>query len=205
MQSKNHWEKVYSTRPETEVSWFQQHARRSIKLIRKYMPDKTSSIIDVGGGASTLVDDLLEAGYRNLSVLDLSNEALAKSRSRLGEMASQVNWIAADVTQASLPAREFDVWHDRAVFHFLTSEQERHAYKQQVLDSVKPDALVIIATFAEDGPESCSGLPVMRYNADQLHAELGKSFLMLGHEYELHQTPWKKEQRFIYCYYRKLG
>ena len=116
-----------------------------------------------------------------------------------------MKWIVADITRAPLPEKEFDIWHDRAVFHFLTSEQERHAYKQQLLDSVKPDALVIIATFAEDGPESCSGLPVMRYNADQLHAELGKSFLMLGHEYELHQTPWKKEQRFIYCYYRKLG
>jgi ubiquinone/menaquinone biosynthesis C-methylase UbiE len=204
MQSKKHWENVYATKPAKELSWFQQHARRSLKLIQKYKPEKAPSIIDVGGGASTLVDDLLENGYSKVSVLDLSDEALAKSRSRLGEMSSHVNWIVADVTQASLPAHGFDVWHDRAVFHFLTSEQERHAYVQQVRSAVKPGGLVIVATFAEDGPETCSGLPVKRYSASQLHAEFGERFLMLGYEHESHHTPWGKEQRFVYCCCRKL-
>ena len=204
MQSRKHWENVYSTKSENELSWFQQHARLSMKLIHQYAPEKTSSIIDVGGGASTLVDDLLGNGYSNISVLDLSDKALTKSRLRLGKISSHVKWIVADVTQASLPAHGFDVWHDRAVFHFLNSEEERHAYVQAVLDAVKPGGLVIIATFAEDGPTSCSGLAVSRYSASQLHAEFGEAFQMLGHEKESHHTPLGKEQKFVYCCFRKL-
>lgn len=205
MQSREHWENVYTSIPENEVSWFQQHAQRSIKLIRKHKPEKASSIIDVGGGASTLVDDLLEYGYSKVSVLDLSQKALAKSRLRLGAMASKVNWITANITRATLPENEFDVWHDRAVFHFLTSKEERLAYVKQVQSAVKPASLVVVATFAEDGPESCSGLPVNRYSASALRTEFGELFVMLDHEHETHLTPSGKEQRFVYCCFKRIG
>lgn len=195
---------MYSTKSESELSWFQQHALTSTKLIERYKPEKTASIIDVGGGASTLVDGLLTNGYQNINVLDLSNAALSKSRSRLEGKSSEVKWIVADVTDAALPADEFDVWHDRAVFHFLTSHEERQAYIKNVLRSVTKDGLVIVATFAKDGPKFCSGLPVRRYSASQLHAEFGDSFLLLGEERDTHRTPLGKAQKFVYCCFRKL-
>lgn len=204
MQSKNHWEHIYTTRDTHSVSWFQEHAELSLKLIKQADTPADASIIDVGGGASTLVDDLLDSGYKNITVLDLSGAALATARARLGNAASKVQWIEANILEADLPAQAYDVWHDRAVFHFLTSEEERHAYVQIVLKAVKPGGLVIVATFATDGPEKCSGLPVMRYNPDQLHAEFGAPFLLLGHEQESHNTPQGNEQKFVYCFCRKL-
>ena len=204
MQTKNHWEKVYSTRAEDEVSWFQAHAELSLKLIRDSGIPCTASIIDVGGGASKLVDDLLDSGYQNLTVLDLSVTALAKAKARLGSQASKVCWLEANVTEAELPKHGYDIWHDRAVFHFLNSEQERHAYVHAILRAVKPGGLVIVATFAEDGPTSCSGLPVKRYSANELHAEFGEPFQLLGHEKESHHTPGGIEQKFVYCFCRKL-
>jgi len=204
MQPKDHWEKVYSTKAADEVSWFQEHAELSLKLIRDADVPSTASIIDVGGGASTLVDDLLANGYRNVTVLDLSAAALATAKTRLGSNAASVRWLEANVIEAALPERSFDVWHDRAVFHFLTSEEDRHAYVRQVLHAVKPGGLVIVATFAEDGPEKCSGLPVMRYGSSELHAEFGEPFLLLGHEKESHHTPGGIEQKFVYCFCRKL-
>ncbi len=204
MQTKNHWEKVYSNRAEDEVSWFQEHAELSLKLIRDSGAACTASIIDVGGGASTLVDDLLGSGYRNLTVLDLSSAALAKAKARLGNQASSVCWLEANVTETELPKHSYDIWHDRAVFHFLNSVEERHAYVQAVLRSVKPGGLVIVATFAEDGPSRCSGLPVKRYSADELHAEFGEPFQLLGHEKESHLTPGGIEQKFVYCFCRKM-
>ncbi len=204
MQTKNHWEKVYSNRAEDEVSWFQEHAELSLKLIRDSGAACTASIIDVGGGASTLVDDLLGSGYRNLTVLDLSSAALAKAKARLGSQASSVCWLEANVTETELPKHSYDIWHDRAVFHFLNSVEERHAYVQAVLRAVKPGGLVIVATFAEDGPSSCSGLPVKRYSADELHTEFGEPFQLLGHEKESHLTPGGIEQKFVYCFCRKM-
>ena len=204
MQAKEHWENVYSTKASDEVSWFQEHAALSLQLIRDAEVPCSAAIIDVGGGASTLVDDLLAKGYRRLSVLDLSAAALSKAKARLGERAADVQWLVADVLEAQLPSAAYDVWHDRAVFHFLTTAEQRHAYVQAVLRAVKPGGLVIVATFAEDGPEKCSGLPVMRYNADQLHAEFGQPFLLLGHEQESHHTPGGNEQKFVYCFCRKL-
>lgn len=205
MESKQHWEQVYATRAANEVSWFQEHAALSLKLIRNAGVPTSASIIDVGGGASTLVDDLLAAGYGNVSVLDLSAAALAAARSRLGSRSAAVRWIEANVLEFDFPRHGYDVWHDRAVFHFLTGEAERHAYVRVVLRAVKPGGLVIVATFAEDGPTQCSGLPVMRYSADGLHAEFGEPFLLLGHERESHHTPTGREQKFVYCFCRKLA
>ncbi|BAJ00669.1 class I SAM-dependent methyltransferase [Shewanella violacea] len=204
MQSKAHWEKVYSSKDEAEVSWFQEHAKLSLKLIQNSAVNKNASIIDVGGGASTLVDDLLGNGYRNLTVLDLSAAALAKAQNRLGEQASNVTWLEANVIEAQYPHHGYDVWHDRAVFHFLNTLEERQAYVKAVLHAVKPGGLVIVATFAENGPTMCSGLPVKRYSADELHEEFGEPFSLLGHEKESHQTPNGSEQHFVYCFCRKL-
>jgi SAM-dependent methyltransferase len=205
MQSKSHWERVYSTKETTAVSWFQEHAHQSFSLIRDTEVPLFASIIDVGGGASTLVDDLLANGYSKITVLDLSAAALAATKTRLGALGNSVQWLEADITEATLPECSFDVWHDRAVFHFLTSPEERQVYVQVVLRSVKPGGHVIVATFAEDGPTQCSGLPVMRYSADELHAEFGAPFELLRHEKEEHHTPFGTVQQFVYCYCRKVS
>lgn len=204
MGSKEHWEKVYSIKATTEVSWFQEHATLSLKLIRETGVPASTSIIDVGGGASTLVDDLLANGYEKVTILDLSGAALAVAKNRLGSRSARVQWLEANVLEAKLPMHAYDVWHDRAVFHFLTRAEERHAYVQAALRAVKPGGLVIVATFAEDGPTRCSGLPVMRYSANELHAEFGASFQFLGHERESHHTPGGDEQKFVYCFCRKV-
>lgn len=203
MHAKKHWEKIYSTKATNKVSWFQARAERSLKLIRNAKVPATASIIDVGGGASILVDELLADGYQNVTVLDISGEALSAAKTRLRDRQSEVQWLEADILDTQLPDQAYDLWHDRAVFHFLTTPDERHAYVRTVIRSVKQGGLIIIATFAEDGPTTCSGLPVMRYSVEELHAELGDSFLLLGHERELHRTPTGNEQSFIYCLFRK--
>ena len=205
MHSKEHWENVYSTKATDAVSWFQEHAESSLKLIENTGIPRSASIIDIGGGASTLVDDLLAKGFINLTVLDLSAAALSVAQNRLGENAHSIHWIAADITKVDLPVQHYDVWHDRAVFHFLTTAQDRLAYVQTVLRTVKPGGHVIVATFAEDGPLQCSGLPVMRYNADELHAQFGEPFSLVHHEKESHQTPFGTAQQFTYCYCRKMS
>lgn len=204
MQSKDHWEKVYTTKSTDAVSWFQEHAENSLRLIQETGVALDAAIIDIGGGASTLVDDLLAKGYSNLSVLDLSAAAMLAAQKRLGAQASQVKWLEADITKVEFPVHAFDVWHDRAVFHFLTSPEDRNAYVQAVLRAVKPGGHVIVATFAEDGPLQCSGLPVKRYNKDELHAEFGDAFTLTQHGKESHQTPFGTVQQFTYCYCRKL-
>lgn len=203
MQAKTHWEHIYATRPSDQVSWFQEHADLSLRLIRDAGTPATASIIDVGGGASVLVDDLLTGGYTALTVLDLSGQALAVARERLGRRAGEISWREGNVLETKLPHHAYDVWHDRAVFHFLTTPEERRTYVQTVLHAVKPGGLVIVATFAEDGPTQCSGLPVQRYAAPELHAEFGEPFLLLGHERESHRTPSGAEQKFVYCFCRK--
>lgn len=205
MHAKDHWEKVYSSKATNAVSWFQPHANYSLGLIKDTGVGCDVSIIDVGGGASILVDDLLANGFSNLTVLDLSVAALAAARKRLGSRASVVRWIESDITKADLPANQYDVWHDRAVFHFLTSPEDRAAYVEAVFHSVKPGGHVIVATFAEDGPAQCSGLPVMRYRADELHAEFGDSFSLLSHRKEAHHTPSGTVQQFVYCYCRRVS
>lgn len=205
MQPKQHWEQVYSTRTTDSVSWFQPHAEHSLRLIHDTGLDKDAGIIDVGGGASTLVDDLLVEGYNDLTVLDLSGAALQAAQRRLGAKAEQVRWIEADITQVELPKARYDIWHDRAVFHFLTTPEQREAYVQTVFRAVKPGGHVIVATFAEDGPEQCSGLPVMRYRPEELHDEFGEAFQLLKHTKEAHHTPAGKVQQFVYCYCRRIS
>lgn len=202
MDTKQHWEQVYATKASNAVSWFQEHADQSLRLIRDTGVSKGSAIIDVGGGTSALVDDLLAEGYSNLTVLDLSAKALEVAKQRLGSRAGSVSWLEGDITQLALPAHHYDLWHDRAVFHFLTDPVDRQAYVQQVMRSVRPGGHVIVATFAEDGPEKCSGLPAMRYRPDTLHAEFGNEFQLLRHEKEDHHTPFGTEQKFVYCYCR---
>ncbi|GAB1394725.1 class I SAM-dependent methyltransferase [Rhodocyclaceae bacterium] len=205
MPQKEHWEQVYTTKPTTGVSWFQVHAEQSLRLIQDTGVPRSAAIIDVGGGASTLVDDLLAGGYGALSVLDISAAALKAAQARLGPAAEQVHWLVGDITTIDLPVQAFDVWHDRAVFHFLTTPEQRAAYVRQVLRTVKPGGHVIVSTFAEDGPLQCSGLPVMRYSADGLHAEFGTPFELIRHEKEEHRTPAGGIQQFVYCYCRMHG
>jgi len=203
MHSKDHWEKVYTTKAADGVSWYQPHADQSMALIRASGAAQDAAIVDVGGGASTLVDDLLAEGFTELTVLDLSAEALAVSQRRLGAPARSVQWVVADITQATFAPHSIDVWHDRAVFHFLTSAQDREAYVRQVLHAVKPGGHVIVATFGANGPLQCSGLPVMRYAPDALHAEFGQAFALLSHHEQLHHTPFGTDQQFVYCMCRK--
>ncbi|MBA3699585.1 MAG: class I SAM-dependent methyltransferase [Planctomycetes bacterium] len=205
MTSKAHWDSAYDQRGSTNVSWFRPHLEISLNLIRRAAPSPHASIIDVGGGASTLVDDLLAVQYRDVSVLDISAAALAVAQSRLGPAASAVTWIDGDITRIDLPAARYDVWHDRAVFHFLTSPTDRELYVELVKWAVKPGGHVIMATFAADGPEKCSGLPVARYDAASLHGQFGGQFELLDSRRQTHLTPAGKEQHFTYCFCRMIG
>lgn len=203
MKSKNHWEDVYHTKDVTQVSWYQEHPELSLQFIEHTGIDRTAQIIDVGGGASTLVDDLIANGYQNVTVLDISAAALEVAQQRLGAKASAVTWLEADVTQVRLPANFYDVWHDRAVFHFLTRAEDRARYVESVQHSVKTGGHVIVATFGLEGPTRCSGLDVVRYSADSLHDEFGDEFELVDKTSEAHHTPFGTEQKFIYCYCRK--
>lgn len=198
-----HWENVYRSKAVNEVSWFQPQAASSLRLIEG-CAGHDAAIIDVGGGASVLVDNLLDAGYHDLTVLDLAEAALATTRARLGARAQGVEWIAGDITAVPLPAARYDVWHDRAVFHFLTDAADRARYVAQVLRAVKPGGHVIVAAFGPGGPLQCSGLDVVRYAPDALHAEFGAAFRLERHETEVHHTPAGKDQEFVYCYCRRL-
>src|SRR6266542_3968275 len=195
MNTKTHWENIYEAKTSTQVSWYQEHAQYSLQFIQNTNVPKTGHIIDIGGGASTLVDDLLKAGFQHLSVLDVSGHALQLTRQRVGTRADDVNWIEADITQAELPQQAYDVWHDRAVFHFLTKAEDRQKYIELVRRSVRYGGHVIIATFAPDGPDKCSGLEVVRYSSESLHSEFGEDFEFMDSAHETHQTPFGTEQR----------
>ena len=200
--TRSHWEEVYSTKAETAVSWFQPHSVRSLELIASAAPDRASAIVDIGGGASRLVDDLIAKGYTDLTVLDVAEAALEKSRTRLGREAGKVAWIAADITQWR-PPRAFAVWHDRAVFHFLTEPDSQAAYLSALEAGTSAGSIVIMATFALDGPDKCSGLAVQRYSPATLAARLGPAFSLTGEALETHRTPWGMEQRFSYAILRR--
>lgn len=194
MEREDHWQTVYRTKREDEVSWFQERPDPSLDLICRA---GLGGLVDIGGGASRLVDCLLEAGWRDLTVLDVADAALDRSRTRLGGKAAGVEWVAADVTKWR-PDRTYDVWHDRAVFHFLTDPADREAYRAVLARALRSGGQAIVGTFAADGPERCSGLPVCRYDAAGLAAELGPSFRLeeaLTHE---HVTPAGKVQKFQY-------
>jgi len=196
---KAHWDSVYGRKRADEVSWFQREPAISLDLIRRAAPETSARIIDVGGGASRLVDALSRTGYSDLTVLDLSPTALAQARARLGDAAGRVCWLEVDVLNAKLPDAQFDLWHDRAVFHFLTSPSDRDAYLAQVRRAVRPGGHLLVATFAEDGPTKCSGLPVARYSADALHSEFGGAFQLVESTREQHVTPSGTVQSFVYC------
>jgi 2-polyprenyl-3-methyl-5-hydroxy-6-metoxy-1,4-benzoquinol methylase len=202
MDSKTHWEKVYTTKAPEQVSWYRPHLETSIALIEQSVISRDAPIIDVGGGESTLVDDLLARGFQNVTVLDVSQVAIETTKKRLGQVADRVHWLTADVTQVKLQPRAYDVWHDRAVFHFLTRSEQRSAYVRQVALSVKPGGYVIISAFGPEGPTKCSGLDVVRYDADSLHDEFGARFRLVESSKELHETPFGTTQQFLYCYCR---
>lgn len=199
-KQQEHWEKVYQTKQADSVSWFQEHATYSLEIIRSIGAASGANVIDVGGGASKLVDDLLNSGFQQISVLDLSASALDVARKRLGYAGRGVTWITGDIRTVELPEQAFDIWHDRAVFHFLTDPADRLAYVRQAMNAVKPGGHVIVATFAPDGPEQCSGLPVARYSPNELHDEFGPAFELLEHASEEHRTPWGSVQHFVYCH-----
>jgi SAM-dependent methyltransferase len=199
MGTKSHWENVYQSKSDTEVSWYRTHLERSLELIRSTCVGHGGAIIDVGGGASTLVDDLLAEGYTNLTVLDLSATALARAKARLGDRARQVTWLEGDISRIELPHHHYDVWHDRAVFHFLTDPDDRQKYVAQVLQALKPGGHVIVASFGPEGPLQCSGLDIIRYSPDALHDEFGTRFERVGSVQEEHVTPAGRIQQFIYC------
>jgi SAM-dependent methyltransferase len=199
MDAKEHWDTVYRTKAATAVSWFQAEPTLSLNLIRAAAPDADIPVIDVGGGASTLVDGLLAAGYRDLTVLDIARPALAVAQARLGAAAQNVRWMEGDALTASLPSRHYGIWHDRAMFHFLTNRDDRNRYVEQARRSIRPGGFIIVASFALDGPERCSGLEVRRYSAESMHAEFGPGFTMVSSTTEDHLTPGGSVQRFMYC------
>ncbi len=205
MDKKRHWDDVYGKKAPNQVSWYRPHLERSIQFIEQAALPMDSAIIDVGGGTSTLVDDLLERGYSNLTVLDISSKAIASAKDRLGSRAASVIWTEADITLADLPEHHYDFWHDRAVFHFLLDAAARRRYVAAVGRGVKAGGHIVVATFGPSGPERCSGLDVMRYRPEEIHAEFGHSFHKVGSSSEVHKTPWGQEQEFVYCYCKMLG
>ena len=202
MNRKQHWETVYASKSPLEVSWYQTEPRLSLQMIAATGAAKDAPIIDVGGGASVLVDRLLDAGYTSLSVLDISGQALVHARSRLGARAAQVEWIEADIT-AFVPPRSFQVWHDRAVFHFLTAAEDRRKYVEVLRRGLAIGGQLVIAAFAIGGPVKCSGLDIVQYDAAKMTAELGAGFRLLEEQGELHATPSGKEQLFGYFRFQR--
>lgn len=202
MKSREHWERVHARIAPDELSWHQREASVSLALIRRVARDPDAPIIDVGGGTSTLVDGLLDAGYRNLTVLDISDAALGVAVERLGADATLVRWLTADVRAVPLASSTYEVWHDRAVFHFLTDPRDRAAYVASVRAVVRTGGHVIVASFALDGPTRCSGLPVVRYSCESMYQELGAGFRLLDSVREAHHTPKGTTQSFVYCLWR---
>ena len=198
-----HWQTVYGSKGEAKTSWFRPHLDQSLRLLDGLALPVGAAIIDVGAGRSTLVDDLLARGFRAITALDISSEALAQSRQRLGEAAERVRWVAADVLEAELPPAAYDLWHDRAVFHFLTAAQDQAGYATRAARSVRPGGHLLLATFAPDGPEKCSGLPVCRYDTTTLASRFSPAFTPVASARESHRTPFATTQSFTYLLLRR--
>ncbi|MDE3188534.1 MAG: class I SAM-dependent methyltransferase [Acidobacteriota bacterium] len=199
--AKAHWDGVYGRVAHDAVSWYRPHLETSLRLIQS-AAGTDASIIDVGGGHSTLVDDLIHNGYRNVTVLDVSDVALGRSRQRLGQAAERVTWLEGNILTASLPQAAYDVWHDRAVFHFLRDPQQRIDYGRQAQRALRPGGHLIMATFGPQGPMKCSGLEVCRYDATSLGAIFGPRFQLVESLIEMHQTPSGGQQQFLYCHFQ---
>lgn len=202
MDLRSHWDEIYRTRNPSQLSWFQRDAKLSLELIARASPDRESAIVDVGAGASTLVDGLLAAGYSHITLLDVSADALAHSRQRISPAPTSLVWLIGDVLTADLPSASVGVWHDRAVFHFLIAAADRSRYVERVKLAVRPGGYVVVATFAEDGPSRCSGLPAARYSTPALHGEFGADFRLIESCPEEHVTPSGAVQTFTYCMLR---
>jgi 2-polyprenyl-3-methyl-5-hydroxy-6-metoxy-1,4-benzoquinol methylase len=202
---QEHWEKAYLASPPDKLGWYEPHLETSLKWIRELNLGGDANIIDVGGGASTLADDLLDDGYRSITVVDLSKTALALAQERLGERAASVIWLKEDITSVALTAGHYDLWHDRAVLHFLTTSEQRQQYRSILLQALRPGGHLIIATFAPEAPPKCSGLPVERYSSDQLELMLGSEFALRRHDKELHLTPRGVGQMYTYCQFQRTA
>ena len=205
MDKSQHWERIYNTKSHEQMSWHAPHLATSLEWISQAAPSHHASIIDVGGGASTLVDDLLASGFDNLTVADISGTAITQSQSRLGSASANINWIVGDITSVSLPQRAFDIWHDRAVFHFLVHPGDRSAYRKQLAHALKPDGQLILAVFSTNGPQTCSGLPVARYDVQSIQQEFAPHFRLLKSAILPHQTPSGATQEFLYCHIGRAG
>lgn len=203
MDHRSHWKAVFEGSASTEVSWYQPHLQLSLQLIAQAGVASDARIIDVGGGDSSLVDDLLGRGFSDITVLDIASSAIKRAKERLGPAGSMVHWMEADIVNAQLPQAYFDVWHDRAVFHFLIDQNLRQKYRQQAARTLKANGHLILATFAADGPDHCSGLSTMRYSEETLIREFQQEFLFVECQLEQHMTPKSVEQRFIYCRFRR--
>lgn len=201
---KRHWEQVYTKKSAHETSWYQAVPTPSLQMIQHAADGAARSLIDVGGGASLLVDLLLERGFFDLTVLDISGRALEQARLRLGPRADRIDWIEADVTEF-VPGRSWEIWHDRAAFHFLTDPADRARYIDVLRRALVVGGQAIIAAFAPDGPQRCSGLDIVRYDAQTLAGELGSVFVLEEKRAEAHLTPAGKEQRFGFYRFRKTG
>ena len=202
MDVQVHWESIYSEKASDAVSWYSPHLETSLALIEKSGAGKSTAVIDVGGGESTLVDDLLARGYEDVTVLDVSQTAMDVCRKRLGQASTRVCWLAADILKAELIPAAYDVWHDRAVFHFLTDASDQAAYVRQVTKAMKAGGHVIVSTFGPQGPTKCSGLDIVRYNAESMQSRFGERFYLLDSFMELHRTPFGTIQQFLFCRFR---
>jgi SAM-dependent methyltransferase len=205
MNQKDHWEQVYSTSLTQKLGWYEPHLQTSLSWIKGLNLAVGAPVIDVGGGASTLVDDLLEAGYRSITVLDISEKAASTVMARLGKRAELATWLEGDITSVDLPEHYFELWHDRAVFHFLTEQNQQRKYRETLKKALKPGGHLIVGTFAPEAPAKCSGLPVQRYSPKQLENTLGGEFELKRHHKELHITPGGVEQMFLYCQFRRTA
>lgn len=203
MNRQQHWDAIYATKGERDVSWFEASPDMSIAMIEAAGLTRDTCVVDIGGGESRLVDSLIERGVSCIAVVDVAGAALERARRRLGPAASTVRWIEADVT-AEWSWGPADIWHDRAAFHFLTAREDRERYKQRLRAMLKPGGSAILATFAPDGPEKCSGLPVVRYSPDLLASELGDEFVLLDTRRHTHTTPWGAAQAFQYSRFKRI-
>jgi SAM-dependent methyltransferase len=204
MDVRQHWDRVHAAKPPEELSWYQSVPTVSLRMIDSAGLPGDARLLDVGGGVSTLVDALLERGYSRVSVLDVSAVALTAARARLGDRAGEVEWLEGNILDTPLPPSAFDLWHDRAVFHFLTEAVDRAAYVEAAAQALRPGGHLLVSTFAHDGPERCSGLPVVRYDPQGLESELGERFRGVEHERVEHVTPGGGLQRFLCCRFLRV-